>query len=156
MAEAPPEVGGALALFAGRGGACQVAFCFNGDVAVGQRVLAPLRSLGPSLDAVAVNPYRAFQAMTDVQHPFGMRSERRPRLVHALSDDVLEAVLAAAERPAAALSRIVLRPRGGVLDGVPWECECLALWPPVASLDRGNVAWVDNAVDALDRAAVAV
>ena len=109
-----------------------------------------------ALDAVAVNPYRAFQAMTDVQHPFGMRSERRTCLVHALSDEALEAILAAAEQPAAALSRIVLRPRGGVLDGAPWGCECLALWPPVASLDRGNVAWVDRAVDALARAAVAV
>ena len=47
----------------------------------------------------------------------------------ALSDEALEAVLAAAERPAAALSRIVLRPRGGVLEGAPWGCECLALGP---------------------------
>ena len=105
---------------------------------------------------MTANPYRAFQAMTDTHHPFGMRAEHRTRPLRGLSDETLEAVLAAAEQPAAALSRIVLRPRGGVLDGAPWDCECLALWPPVASLDRGNVAWVDNAVDALDRAAVAV
>ena len=149
MAGAPAEVGGALTLYAGRGGPCQLAFCFHGDVADGERWLAPLRALGPSLDAVTANPYRAFQAMTDTLHPFGMRAERRAERVGALSDEVLDALLAAAEQPAAALSRIVLRPRGGVLEGAAWEVECLALWPPVASLDRGNLAWLERASAAL-------
>ena len=119
MADAPAEVGGALTLFAGRGGACQLAFCFHGDVADGERWMAPLRALGPSLDAVTANPYRAFQAMTDTLHPFGMRAERRAERVGALSDEILDALLAAAEQPAAALSRVVLRPRGGVLERSP-------------------------------------
>jgi hypothetical protein len=78
-----------------------------------------------------------------------VRAERRTYRVGALSDELLDAVLAAAERPAAALSRIVLRPRGGVLDGEPWELECLALWPPVPSLDRGNLEWADGISEAL-------
>jgi len=40
---------------------------------------------------------------------------------------------------------VVLRPRGGVLDGEPWSCECLGLWPPLQSLDAANLAWVDRA-----------
>jgi FAD binding domain len=149
MAGAPPEVGGALTLFAGRGGSCQVAYCFHGEAADGERWVAPLRALGPSLDAVGANPYRAFQAMTDALHPFGMRAERRCEGVDSLCDDALDAVLAAADHPAAALSRVVLRPRGGVLEGAPWEVECLAMWPPVASLDKGNLAWLERASSAV-------
>ena len=144
MAGAPPEVGGALTLFAGRAGACQLAVCFHGDVADGERWIAPLRALAPSLDAVAANPYRGFQAMTDTLHPFGMRAERVTRPAGALSDELLDALLAATEQPAAALSRLVLRPRAGRLEGDPWEAECLAMWPPVASLDRGNLSWLER------------
>jgi FAD/FMN-containing dehydrogenase len=155
MAGALPAVGGALTLYAGRAGGCQVAFCFRGPIDDGARWLRPLRALGPTLDAVAPNPYVAFQAMTDTQHPFGMRAERRVRPVGALTDDLLEAVLQAAGRPAgSALSRIVLRPGGGVLDGPAWSCECLGLWPPVASLDAPNLAWVEHADAALSSPAL--
>ena len=82
--------------------------------------------------------------MTDTLHPFGMRAERRARRIDALSDDELDALLAAAEQPAAALSRLVLRPRGGLLGSDGWEAECVAMWPPVASLDRGNLAWLER------------
>jgi hypothetical protein len=155
MASSPPEVGGALTVYPGRAGGCQVAFCFLGDVAEGERWVAPLRALRPRLDAVAPNPYVAFQAMTDTQHPFGMRAERRLRALEVLGDDVLDAVLEAAARPAgSALSRVVLRPRGGVLGGAPWSCECLGLWPPVPSLDGANLAWVDRVDAALAGAAI--
>jgi hypothetical protein len=56
MAEARAVVGGALTLYAGRAGGCQVAFCFLGSVDEGAAWLRPLRALGPSLDAVSVNP----------------------------------------------------------------------------------------------------
>ena len=151
LEEAPPQVGGALSLYAGRAGACQVAFCFLGDVAEGERWAAPLRALGPSLDAIGPNPYVAFQAMTDTQHPFGMRAERRVRTLDALSGETLDALLEAAAQPAgSALSRVVLRPRGGVLEGAPWAYECLGLWPPLPGLDAANLAWVDRVEAALD------
>jgi FAD/FMN-containing dehydrogenase len=155
MVGAPAEAGGALTLFAGRAGACQLAVCFHGDVADGERWIARLRALAPSLDAVAANPYRGFQAMTDTLHPFGMRAERVTRPVGSLSDELLDALLAAAEQPAAALSRLVLRPRGGRLEGDPWEAECLAMWPPVASLDRGNLSWLERVSAAVTDAGAA-
>ncbi len=154
MEVAPPEVGGALTVYAGRAGVCQVAFCFLGDPNEGERWVVPLRALGPSLDAVGLNPYVAFQAMTDTQQPFGMRCERRVRALDALDDNLLDGALEAAGRPSgSALSRVVLRPRGGVLDGAPWSCECLALWPPVPSLDAANLAWADRVEEALAGAA---
>jgi hypothetical protein len=155
MEGAPAEVGGALSVYTGRAGACQVAFCFLGDPVEGERWVRPLRELRPGLDAVGVNPYTAFQVMTDTQQPFGMRCERRVHPLGGLPDDLLDAVLEAAARPSgSALSRVVLRPRGGVLDGAPWMCECLALWPPVPSLDAANLAWADRVEGALTGAAV--
>jgi hypothetical protein len=76
------------------------------------------------------------------------------RPLDALSGDVLDALLEAASRPTpSALSRVVLRPRGGVLDGEPWSCECLGLWPPLQSLDAANLAWVDRAEAAVAQTA---
>jgi len=68
--------------------------------------------------------------------------------------DVLDVLLEAASRPTPwALSRVVLRPRGGVLDGEPWSCECRGLWPPLQSLDAANLAWVDRAEAAVAQTA---
>jgi hypothetical protein len=86
--------------------------------------------------------------MTDSQHPFGMRAERRLERVDELSDELLDALLEAAARPAgSALSRVVLRPGSGGA----WTCEVLGLWPPVPSLDAVNLAWVDHVVSARRR-----
>jgi FAD/FMN-containing dehydrogenase len=144
MAEAPPEVGGGLLLHAGRGGACQIVWCFAGDAADGERALAPLRALRPSLDAVGMNEYRAFQAAYDLHHPFGMRADWRSGTIGAPSEHVLDSALEAASAPASALSFLLLRP---LRDG--WAYDCLGLWPPLPDLDAGNEAWVDRVVTAL-------
>ena len=73
MATAPDALGGGLLLGAGLGGVCSIVVCYLGPVEDGERVIAPLRELGPSLDAVAPNPYRAFQRMWDDSHPEGTR-----------------------------------------------------------------------------------
>jgi hypothetical protein len=92
-------------------------WCFAGDAAEGERALAPLRALRPSLDAVGVNEYRAFQGAYDLHHPFGMRADWRSATVGALTDDILDA----ASAPASALSYLLLRP---LRDG--WAYDCLA------------------------------
>ena len=54
-------------------------------------------------------------------------------------------VIARANLPAASLSYVFLRPlRAG------WACQCVGLWPPVPSLDPGQVAWVDGFVEAIE------
>ncbi len=161
MAQAPDQVGGGMMLFAGRGGACTVAFCHAGEPAEAERAVAPLRALGPSLDAVMPNEYRAFQAMTDLQNPWGMRTYARSGVLDELRDEAIDAALAAAHAPAAALSHLLLRPLGGALDrldaattGAPtpvggWAYECRSLWPPLPTLDAGNIAWADAVAGAL-------
>ncbi len=162
MERAPDEAGGGLLLFPGAGGACTVAFCFVGAIENGEKALAPLRELGPSLDAVAPNEYRAFQSMNDLQNPFGTRVHLRGGFLRELPDEALEIAIAAADKPAASLSHLMLQPLGGAMSRVerdemalnipdaPWAYQCVSLWPPIQSLDPGNVEWADSLSEALE------
>jgi FAD/FMN-containing dehydrogenase len=162
MEQAADTVGGGLVLFPGRGGSCNVVFSFAGPIDDGERAVAPLRKLRPSLNAVGPNEYRAFQSMTDLQNPFGMRAFVRCGFLPELTDDALATVIAQASRPAASLSRVMLRPLGGAMGrlngdamaltipAAAWAYECLSLWPPVASLDSGNIEWTRSICDAME------
>jgi hypothetical protein len=154
---APPEVGGGLILTAGGGGSCTVVFSFLGEVEAGERAVAPLLELGPFMNAVRPNEYRALQAISDSRIPYGMRLHRRTASLRELPDDGLEAVIAAADRPGASLSHVLIRPLGGAVgeDGATWAHECIGLWPPLPSLDAGNIDWVDGVARAVQPFAVA-
>jgi hypothetical protein len=161
MASAPEEAGGALALFAGRGGALNVVFSYAGPVEEGERLVAPLRELGPSLDAVQPNEYRAFQGMTDTQNPLGMRVREHGGHLCAPTAEALEALIAAANFAAPALSRVMLRPLGGAMarldteamalrvPDAAWAWDCTAMWPPVDSLGRLGAEWADRIRDVM-------
>ena len=166
MTQAPPQVGGGLMLGSGRGGSLTIIFCFVGSIDDGERAVAPLRELGPSLDAVAPNEYRALQSMSDLRNPWGMRVNQRRGFLGEFSDEALIALLEAVDEPASGLSQLLLQPLGhprptddGVgmafdFAGASWGFQCTSLWPPVPSLDRGNIAWVDRATLALEPFAV--
>jgi FAD/FMN-containing dehydrogenase len=148
MPTAPRELGGGLVLGAGLGGVCSVVVCYLGPIEDGEAAIAPLRALDPSLDAVAPNSYLAFQRMWDDSNPEGTRSHIREVFVSDLPDDRLDAMIARADRPAASLSYLFVRPLGGALpEG--WACRCVGLWPPVPDLDPGQIAWVDGLVEVI-------
>jgi len=159
MGQAPDGVGGGLLLGAGLGGVCTVVFSYLGPVEAGDEAIAPLRDLGPSLDAVAPVPYRNLQHMWDDSNPEGARAYRRGAFLRGLSDAGLAAAVARADMPAASLSYVFLQPLGGALGraedmalripDAPWAYQCEGLWPPVASLDAAQRAWVDGFADAL-------
>ena len=161
MRDAPADVGGALVLGAGVGGACRIAFSFAGPIDAGEEAVKPLRALGPSMDAVRPNDYCALQYMSDAQNPYGTRVHLGGGSLAELGDEALAGVIAAANRPAASLSYVLLRPLGGALSrirademaldapGEGWACECYGLWPPVESLDRGAIEWVEGVGEAI-------
>ena len=159
MGQAPDGAGGGLLLGAGLGGVCTVVFSYLGPVEAGEEAIAPLRDLGPSLDAVAPVPYRNLQHMWDDSNPEGARAYRRGAFLRGLSDAGLAAAIARADMPAASLSYVFLQPLGGALARVedmalripdaPWAYQCEGLWPPVESLDAAQRAWVDGFADAL-------
>ncbi len=145
MAQAPAAVGGGLLLGAGLGGVCTIVFCWVGSVEDGEEAVAPLRALGPSLDAVAPNPYVAFQRIWDAGNPPGTRAHLTSAVLEELSDDCIDTVLARANLPAATLSYAFLRPLAA-----GWAYQCAGLWPPVPALDRGQLAWVDGSAEAVE------
>jgi hypothetical protein len=145
MAQAPAAIGGGLLLGAGLGGVCTIVFCFLGSIEEGEEWAAPLRALGPSLDAVAPNPYVAFQRIWDAGNPAGVRAHLTSAFLRELPDDCIDTVLARANLPAASLSYAFLRPLA-----TGWTYQCAGLWPPVPALDRGQLAWVDGAAEALE------
>jgi FAD/FMN-containing dehydrogenase len=161
MQQAPDEVGGGVLLGAGLGGVCTIVFSYLGTLEAGEEAVAELRELGPSLDAVAPNPYRALQRVWDDGNPAGTRAYVRGAFLGRLSDACLEAAVARADMPAASLSYVFLQPLGGALarrrgdemalrvPDASWAYHCVGLWPPVASLDDGQLAWVDGFADAL-------
>jgi FAD/FMN-containing dehydrogenase len=156
--QAPPAAGGGLLLSAGAGGSCTIVFSFLGPIEDGERAVAPLLELGPFMNAVRPNEYRALQAMSDSRIPYGMRLHRRTAPLRELPDQGLDAVIEAADRPAASLSHVLIRPLGGVVGketGAAWAHECIGLWPPLPSLDAGNIDWVDGVALALEPFAVA-
>lgn len=158
---APAQVGGGVVLFPGRAGTFSVIFCYAGPAGNGEREVAPLRKLGPSLNAVTKNSYCAFQSMTDLQNPPGMRAYLRRGHLTELTDEALECAIAAASRPASSLSQVLLTPLGGALTkledtalsrrvpGTGWAYQCLSLWPPLPELDDGNTSWACGFAEAM-------
>ena len=161
MQEAPDEVGGGLLLGAGLGGVCTIVFSYLGPIEAGEEAVAPLRALGPSLDAVAPNPYAGLQRIWDDSNPVGTRAYLRGAFLRRLSDAGVAGAIARADMPAASLSYVFLQPLGGALARIqademamripdaPWAYHCVGLWPPVPSLDDGQLAWVDGFAEAM-------
>ena len=76
-------------------------------VEAGEEAVAPLRALGPSLDAVAPNPYRAFQRIWDASNPPGTRAHLRDAFLRELSDEASTPWSPRANLPAASLSYVL-------------------------------------------------
>ena len=158
MQSAPDEVGGGLVLGAGSGGACTIYFCHLGAVEQGEEAFAPLRELGPSMDAVGPNEYRAFQAAMDLQNPFGARAHLRGRFLRELSDEALESGdcrrQPARGEPLAGASCSLWAARWGAQEGKRWHSTCqrrrglIAAWASGlrsrASTRATSSGWTDS------------
>jgi len=150
MAEASDQVGGGLLLGAGLGGVCSIVFCHLGSVEAGEEAVAPLRALQPSLDAVAPNPYRAFQRIWDTSNPPGVRAHLREASLRELPDEAIDTVIARANLPPRA-SPTFSSGRSAVRSTSPdGPVSASGCGPPVPSLDPGRVAWVDGLMEAVE------
>ena len=108
----PPELqGGPVAVVA-------VAWC--GDLAEGERVLAPLRAARPpAVDLVAPMPYVALQSMLDQTAPHGWEYHDRMHYLPEVSDEFADALVAGFERAPAPHSHVMTAWMGGAVDRVP-------------------------------------
>jgi FAD/FMN-containing dehydrogenase len=107
----PPEIRGRPAAF------LSVAWC--GDLAEGERALAPLRAAcPPALDLVGPMPYVALQSMLDATAPHGWRFYDRLHYLREVSDALIDTLIAEFEGVPTPQSHIITGFMGGAIDRV--------------------------------------
>src|SRR4029079_10775718 len=106
---APPELGG--------GRAAVIAVAWSGDVAEGERVIAPLRA-GATHDFVAPMPYVALQSMLDHTAPAGWRYHDQLHYLREVGDGFVDALIDGFEDAPTAESHVMTAWMGGAIDRV--------------------------------------
>jgi FAD/FMN-containing dehydrogenase len=131
-----------------------LAACYAGDLAEGEKALAPLRAFGPpAADMFGPLPYTAMQAMFDPQVPQGHHNYWKSDFLDALDDRAIEVLSSfGATRPSPE-TQIHLHHLGGALSRVavsetPFAhrdarliYNIVGLWPPTDD-DARAIAWV--------------
>jgi FAD/FMN-containing dehydrogenase len=96
-----------------------VAAAWCGDLAAGQRVLAPLRAADPAADLIGPMPYVALQKMLDASAPHGWRFYDRLHYLAEVSDAFIDELLRAFERAPTPETHVMTGWMGGAIDRVP-------------------------------------
>jgi FAD/FMN-containing dehydrogenase len=137
-----------------------IAVAVFGDLERAEELLAPVRALGPAVDAVAPMPYTALQSMIDAGNPSGFQGKFEAAFMSTLPDAAIDEALRIAERIPSPFTEVLLQPLGGAYARVPedatalphrdagWMFHCLSQWPDPAD-SPVNVAWTDEFVAAL-------
>jgi len=133
-----------------------------GDIAAGQRVIEPLRSLGtPLAEVVRPVPYLAIQSMLDAGAPHGMHYYWKSHRLPELSDEVIDVIVGRVESITSPFSQISGWAVGGVVSRtdpdatavgereVGFELNVVAAWPPPDPDGPGHTAWVREGWEAL-------
>ena len=92
---------------------------WSGDLAEGERVLAPLRANPPALDLVGPMPYVALQSMLDATAPHGWQFHDRLHYLDEVGDGLFDALIASFEHVPTRQSHIITGWMGGAIDRTP-------------------------------------
>lgn len=126
--------------------------CFIGEAAEGERILEPLRRLGPVADLVHPMTYCELQTSLDDMLPPGRRNYWKSSLLSALSDAAIEALIACGQEAPSPTSFLTLEPIRGAAARVPPEATAfphrsevyslliLAVWTDPAD-DEAHLRW---------------
>jgi FAD/FMN-containing dehydrogenase len=99
-----------------------VAFCYVGDLAEGERVVAPLRTLSePIVDMVMPMPYPGMFELTRELALPGRRMGVRSMYLDSLTDDAIETVITHTGEATSPFAMAQLRVLGGAMARVPAE-----------------------------------
>ena len=102
----------------GGGKACSILLCYHGDIAEGQRVIAPLRALGtPIVDDVRPMSYTDAQELAVA--PAGRQNYLKSHFVSQVGEDIVDVVLDYFERITSPLSSILFQYLGNAARRVP-------------------------------------
>ena len=102
--------------------------CYNGPIAVGEKVVRPLRSAGsPVLDQVGPIPYTAAQQLLDSFYPSGLRSYWKSSFLKEISDGTIDTMVAyCGRRPTPICHGIIEHQLGGAVRRADREATAFA------------------------------
>jgi FAD/FMN-containing dehydrogenase len=104
-----------------------IAVCYTGDLAEGERVVAPLRTLGtPIADVIGPMPYPAMFALTQEATIRGMHHDMRSMFLPKLNDNVLHRLVEEAVAIMAPGTLVQLRILGGAMGRVAANATAFA------------------------------
>jgi FAD/FMN-containing dehydrogenase len=159
---APGELVAAAVLMTAPDGhkACGIAAAYPGDVAEGERLIAPLKKFGPPvMDVLGPMPYLAQQSLIDAAMPPNVLNYWKAEFLRDVTDDVIDAAVDAFGRVVSPMSSILLFPIRGAASRVAPEATAFphrrgfhagvySLWTDPAQNDA-NIAWVRQTWDAI-------
>jgi FAD/FMN-containing dehydrogenase len=131
-----------------------------GEPDAAERLLAPLRALGPAVDMVGPIPYVALQSMQDDANQPGMQNHWRASFLDDLPDEAIAAALSTATAIPSPLTVVLLQPLGGAYSRVDedatalshrdagWAYHALSAWPDPADTEL-NRNWTESFAAAL-------
>jgi hypothetical protein len=126
--------------------------CYIGEVAEGERLIAPLRRLGPVVDTVRPMKYCELQTMLDPVLPPGQRNYLKSSFVLNLNETTVESLIACGQAAPSHTSFLTLEPMLGAASrvspdatafphrGVHYSLLILAVWTDPAA-DEEHIRW---------------
>src|SRR6476620_3963027 len=154
-ADAPDELGTYFGLINTPDGTPVTAFvtCYNGDLATGEKVLAPLRRAGsPLMDVIAPIPFPQMQTLLDAAVPDGSQNYWKSAFLKDLNDDAIETIVQHANRATSPMTAVLVEQYGGAASRISpdatafsqrqaqYDLGILAQWADRGDSDR-HVAW---------------
>jgi len=137
-----------------------VAGQFAGPSDVAEKLMAPLRALGPVVDLFQPMPYTMVQSLIDGANPYGRRNYWRAHNIDDLAEETVDTILELGESIASPFAALLVLNLGGAVSRVsedataiggraaPFAVHLNTMWEGEEHDDE-NIAWTRAATDAL-------
>jgi FAD/FMN-containing dehydrogenase len=138
-----------------------VPVCHSGDIATGETLIAPLRTVGtPAADLIGPMPYPVMNTVLDEGFPNGARNYWRSAFFNELSEHVVTVLVDAFERVPSPMSGIMIEHFHGAATRIAPTATAYPHREPGYNLlitgewldpsdDEANISWVRSTFDAL-------
>jgi FAD/FMN-containing dehydrogenase len=134
--------------------------CYNGSIAEGERVIEPLRNLGPVADMVAAIPYPEMQSLAEPLYPTRRLHYWKSSFIREFSDAAIDTAIAQFATVPSPLSSAVFEQLGGAMSRVgpnetafgdrsaPFSFIITSQWEDRADTEQ-NIQWARDFWDAM-------
>jgi hypothetical protein len=139
-----------------------VAGQFAGSQEEAEKVIAPLRALGPEFDLFQPMPYTVMQGLIDAANPYGRRNYWRAHNIGGFEDPLVDTLLERAEQLPSPFSALLVINMAGAIARVgdddtalggraaPFSIHLNSMWEG-AENDAANIGWTRGTTDAVSK-----